>query len=60
MGKLLSCKEAAIVLFDVYDETTRKRLSRFIKDKKIEAVKDGNIYWIPADQPLLKGVMPSD
>ena len=58
MGKLLSLKEATIALWGDYNETTRKRISRFIKDKKIEAVKDGNIYWIPADQPLLKGEMP--
>lgn len=44
---LVSAKDAAIYLWGEWNDTTRKRIYRWIDDKQIRTIQDGRRYWIP-------------
>tara|TARA_R100001594_G_scaffold28049_2_gene53201 strand:+ start:772 stop:1023 length:252 start_codon:yes stop_codon:yes gene_type:complete len=40
-------KQTAIILWGSWNDTTRKRIYRWITSGKLKAEKDGKRYWIP-------------
>lgn len=44
---LVTAETAAIYLWGEWNDSTRKRIYKWIKEGKIETIKDGRRYWIP-------------
>tara|TARA_Y100001938_G_C7898728_1_gene333511 strand:- start:353 stop:556 length:204 start_codon:yes stop_codon:yes gene_type:complete len=47
---LLRPKEVAIRLFGDFGDTNRKRIYRWIHNKKIKSIKDNRVYFIPKSE----------
>jgi len=52
---LYTPKEAAIILWGSYTDTTRKRIYKMMHSELITSIKEGSRYWIPKNELLRFG-----